>query len=62
MFDYNNLVEVQIVYLHGVNYVQDLWKILSQDVSAGGPGGISWLVTVELGDPLGSRSSNSMHA
>ena len=27
--------EVQIVDLHGVSYVQDLWKVLSQDVRAG---------------------------
>ena len=29
--------EIQIVDLHGLNYVHDLWKVLRQDVSAGWP-------------------------
>ena len=36
-FQQANVRAVQIVYLHGVNYVQDLWKVLSQDVKAGRP-------------------------
>uniref|UniRef100_A0AAV1UAE5 Uncharacterized protein n=1 Tax=Peronospora matthiolae TaxID=2874970 RepID=A0AAV1UAE5_9STRA len=45
-----------------LNYVQDLWYELSQDVSAGVPGGSSSLVPVTTGNPLGSVSNNSMHA
>ena len=39
-FQQANVRAVQIVYLHGVNYVQDLWKVLSQDSRVSGPGGL----------------------
>ena len=42
--------------------MQDLSKALSMDVSIGWPGSTSWLITDESGGPLGSCSSNSMHA